>query len=157
MTTGALNVALSAEIAADPSEVWAAIGNFQDMSWHPAVHSSTGTGGNAVPASRTLTLGAADGPKLTEALAAHDDATMSYGYRITDVDLAVIPVTNYASTIAVSARSGGGTVINWQGTFDRGDPGGNPPENLNDTAAIGAITGVYQGGLDALIERFGAA
>ena len=40
-------VTLTAEVSAAPAEVWAAIGNFQDMSWHPAVASTGGENSSA--------------------------------------------------------------------------------------------------------------
>ena len=150
-------VTLTTEVAADPAEVWAGIGNFQDMSWHPAVHSSAGSGDNAIDATRVLTLGAEDGPTISEILYKHSDEKMSYSYRITDVLVEVLPVTNYSSHLTVKAREGGGSVIEWRGAFYRGYPNNDPPENLNDAAAIAAVTGVYQAGLDALVTRFGAA
>lgn len=44
------------EINAAPDKVWAAVGNFQDMSWHPGFTATEGKGGNDVGATRTLTL-----------------------------------------------------------------------------------------------------
>lgn len=149
-------VTLTAEVAADPAEVWATIGNFQDMSWHPAVHSSTGENGNEIDATRILTLGTADGPTIDEVLYKYSDEKMSYSYRITDVKVKVLPVTNYSSHLTVKPRDGGGAIVEWRGAFYRGYPNNNPPEELNDEAAIAAVTGVYQAGLDALVERFGA-
>lgn len=149
-------VTLTAEVAASPAEVWAGIGNFQDMSWHPAVHSSTGENGNAIDATRVLTLGAADGPTISEILYKFSDEKMSYSYRITDVKVEVLPVTNYSSHLTVKSAANGGALIEWRGAFYRGYPNNDPPENLNDAAAVAAVTGVYQAGLDALVERFGA-
>lgn len=149
-------VTLTTEVAADPAEVWAAIGNFQDMSWHPAVHSSTGENGNAIDATRVLTLGAEGGPTIAEILYKFSDEKMSYSYRITEVLVEVLPVTNYSSHLTVKPRDGGGALIEWRGAFYRGYPNNDPPEELNDEAAIKAVTGVYQAGLDALVETFGA-
>ena len=149
-------VTLTTEVAADPAEVWAAIGNFQDMSWHPAVHSSTGENGNAIDATRVLTLGEAGGPTIAEVLYKYSDEKMSYSYRITEVAVEVLPVTNYSSHLTVKPRDGGGSLIEWRGAFYRGYPNNDPPENLNDAAAIAAVTGVYQAGLDALVAKFGA-
>ena len=150
-------VTVTAEVAADPAEVWAAIGNFQDMSWHPAVHSSTGDGGNDIDATRLLVLGEEGGPTVAEILYKYNAEKMTYSYRITDVKVEVLPVTNYSAHITVKTREGGGSLIEWRGAFYRGYPNNDPPENLNDAAAIAAVTGVYQAGLDALVERFGAA
>ncbi|WP_146346687.1 SRPBCC family protein [Falsiphaeobacter marinintestinus] len=149
-------VTLTTEVAAEPADVWATIGNFQDMSWHPAVHASTGANGNDIDATRVLTLGAEDGPTISEILYKYSSEKMSYSYRITDVLVEVLPVTNYSSHLTVKARDGGGSLIEWRGAFYRGYPNNDPPENLNDAAAIAAVSGVYQAGLDALVETFGA-
>lgn len=149
-------ITLTVEVAADPAEVWAAIGNFQDMSWHPAVFSTTGENGNQIDATRLLTLGEAGGPTIDEVLYKYSDEKMSYSYRITDVAVETLPVTNYSSHLTVKPRDGGGALIEWRGAFYRGYPNNDPPEHLNDEAAIAAVSAVYQAGLDALGERFGA-
>lgn len=147
-------VTLTTEVSSPPAEVWAVIGNFQDMSWHPAVHSSTGEGGNEVDATRVLTLGAEGGPTISEVLYKFSDKKMSYSYRITEVLVEVLPVTNYSSHLTVKPLDGGGSLIEWRGAFYRGFPNNDPPEELNDDAAIAAVTGVYQAGFDALTARF---
>lgn len=147
-------VTLTTEVAAAPAEVWAVIGDFQDMSWHPAVFSSAGTGGNDIDATRVLTLGAADGPTISEVLYKYSAEKMSYSYRITDVLVEVLPVTNYSSHLTVKPLDSGGSLIEWRGAFYRGYPNNDPPPELNDEAAVAAVTGVYQAGLDALAARF---
>ena len=149
-------VTVTTEVAASPAEVWARIGDFQDMSWHPAVHSSTGEGGNDIDATRVLTLGAEGGPTISEVLYKFSDEKMSYSYRITDVLVEVLPVTNYSSHLTVKPLESGGSLIEWRGAFYRGYPNNDPPPELNDEAAIAAVTGVYKAGLDALTEHFGA-
>lgn len=147
-------VTLTTDVAAAPEEVWAVIGNFQDMSWHPAVHTTSGEGGNVIDATRVLTLGAADGPTISEVLYKFSDEKMSYSYRITDVAVEVLPVTNYSSHLTVKPLTSGGAQIEWRGAFYRGYPNNDPPPELNDEAAIAAVTAVYQAGLDALAARF---
>ncbi len=149
-------ITVTTEVAAAPEEVWARVGDFQDMSWHPAVHSSAGENGNEIDATRVLTLAAADGPKISEVLYKYSAKKMSYSYRITNVLVEVLPVTNYSSHLTVKPRDGGGSVIEWRGAFYRGYPNNDPPPELNDEAAIAAVTGVYQAGLDALAAEFGA-
>ena len=151
-------VTLTTELAAEPAEVWAAIGDFQDLTWHPAVVSQEGEGGNEIDATRALYLSdqGADGPKIDEILYKYDADKMTYSYRITEVDVAVLPVTNYSSHLTVKPLDGGGSLVEWRGAFYRGYPNNDPPEELSDEAAIAAVTGVYQAGLDALVERFGA-
>lgn len=147
---------LSADVAAEPAEVWEVIGNFQDMSWHPAVFSSTGENGNEIEATRLLVLGAEGGPTIAEELYKYDPVKMTYSYRITDVAVETLPVTNYSSHLTVKPRAEGGSTVEWRGAFYRGYPNNDPPPELSDEAAIAAVSGVYQAGLDALVERFGA-
>ena len=49
-------VVTTIEINAPLDKVWAVVGNFQDMSWHPAIKKTEGSGGNDVNATRKLTL-----------------------------------------------------------------------------------------------------
>lgn len=151
-------VTVTTEVAAEPAEVWAAIGDFQDLTWHPAVVSQTGEGGNEIDATRELYLSeqGADGPMISEVLYKYSDEKMSYSYRITDVAVEVLPVTNYSSHLTVMPRDGGGSVVEWRGAFYRGYPNNDPPPELNDEAAIAAVTAIYEAGLEALVERFGA-
>ena len=75
---------------------------------------------------------------------------MSYSYRISKVDVKVLPVTNYSSHLTVTALADGKSKVEWKGAFYRGYPNNNPPPELNDAAAIKAVTGVYKLGLQAL-------
>ncbi len=136
------------EIAAPADKVWARIGNFQDVSWHPAVAKTEGKGGNDKGATRTLTL--KGGGTIEEVLEKHDAPGMNYFYRITKVDVKVLPVTNYASWLTVRAVDGGKSKVEWKGAFYRGYPNNDPPPELNDEAAMKAVRGVYRAGLDAL-------
>lgn len=147
-------VTVTQEVAASPEKVWARIGDFQDMSWHPVVHSTTGENGNEIDATRILTLGAQDGPTISEVLYKYSDEKRSYSYRITDVEVEVLPVTNYSSHLTVKDGEDGGALVEWRGAFYRGYPNNDPPENLNDEAAVAAVTGVYEAGLEALAKAF---
>lgn len=75
---------------------------------------------------------------------------MSYMYKITNVDVAVLPVTNYAATISVTPTGPGSCKVEWRGGFYRGYPNNDPPPDLNDDAATKAVTGIYESGLAAL-------
>ncbi len=156
-----LKLELEKTVNATPDEVWALIGKFEDMSWHPAVASTEITGDGSVDqpekSQRVLHLKAEAGdPTITEILSKWQPDKRCYAYRIEKVDLAVLPVTNYGSTLCVK-DAGGKAEIVWKGGFYRGDPNGQPPANLNDDAAIAAVTGIYEAGLNALVEKFGAA
>ena len=135
-------------ISAAPERVWAVIGNFQDMSWHPAIEKTEGKGGNGPEATRTLTL--KGGGTIQEELAKFEPEQKSYSYRITAVDVKVLPVTNYSSTLTVTPADGGKSTVEWRGAFYRGYPNNDPPPELNDEAAVKAVSGVYRAGLDAL-------
>jgi len=61
----------------------------------------------------------------------------------------VLPVKNYSSTISVEGE-GGKSVLKWKGAFYRGYMNNDPPPELNDEAAVKAVSGVYEGGLAAV-------
>ena len=107
------------------------------------------------PVTEVLTLGKEGGPQVHETLRKYDAEKMSYSYMITEVDPAVFPVTNYSSTLSVAPNADGGSKITWKAGFYRGFPNNDPPENMNDEAAMKAVTGLYELGLGALAERFG--
>ncbi len=148
-------VSENVEIDAAPAKVWAAIGNFQDMNWLGPVEKTEGKGGNTVDANdeannatRQLTL--KGGANVDEVLYKYDADRMSYSYRISRVDVKVLPVTNYSSTITVTPADGGKSKVEWAGAFYRGYPNNDPPPELSDEAAVKAVSGLYRGGLDGL-------
>jgi len=87
------------------------------------------------------------GGELIETLEGYDDAQKKYNYRAKNGG--ALPVTNYTSTIRVSAE-GSGSVVEWRGAFYRGYPNNDPPPDQNDEAAVKAVTGVYKSGLENL-------
>jgi carbon monoxide dehydrogenase subunit G len=142
----------SIEINAPPAKVWAVIAAFHDMSWLPPVSKTEGENGNEIGATRRLTL--ATGATVDEELYKYDAEKMTYSYRITAVDVKVLPVTNYSSTLTVSPSADGkGTLVEWAGAFYRGYPLNDPPPELNDEAAVKAVGGLYQTGLEALKKK----
>ena len=146
----------SVEVNAPAAKVWSVIGNFQDMSWYPGAEKTEGTGGNEPDAAkRTITL--KGGGVLAEELTRYDADTFSYSVFLPHVDVKLLPVTNYSSTLKVVSEGPDKSKIEWQGAFYRGDPNGDPPPNLNEATAIKAVTEFHQAGLDALKQRFGAS
>jgi carbon monoxide dehydrogenase subunit G len=130
-------------INAPADAVWARIRNFDALKdWHPAVAESPADKGNAEGSVRQLKL--KGGGALTETLESYDEAKKKYSYRAKDGG--ALPVTNYTSTLSVTAE-GSGSVVEWRGAFYRGHPNNDPPPDQNDEAAIKAVTGVYQAGL----------
>lgn len=138
------------EINAPVAKVWEVIGNFQDMSWHPAIAKTEGTGGNDEKATRTLTL--ASGGKIEEQLDSYDADEHTYKYEITNVDVKVLPVNDYSSTLSVEGE-GDKSTVTWKGAFYRGYMNNDPPEELNDENSKKAVVGVYKAGLEALKQK----
>jgi hypothetical protein len=142
------------QIDAPPAKVWATIADFHDMSWLPSVVKTTGEDGNEPEvAKRQLTLDG--GATIDESLSKYDARAMSYSYRIDKVDVKVLPVNNYSSTIAVLPAEGGKSTVEWRAVFYRGDPNNNP--ELNDEAALKAVGKVYRAGLERLKKKVEAA
>ncbi|MBR0965509.1 SRPBCC family protein [Bradyrhizobium diazoefficiens] len=141
----------SIEINAPQAKVWAAISNFQDMSWLPPVARTEGEKGNEIGATRKLTL--ADGATVEEELYKYEPEMLSYSYRITKVDVKVLPVTNYSATLTVSPAPDGKAKVEWAGAFYRGFPNNDPPPELNDEAAMKAVSGLYKVGLEGLKKK----
>jgi hypothetical protein len=135
------------EINAPADKVGAAVGNFQDMSWHPAIKKTEGTGGNDVGATRTLTLDG--GGQIFEKLTKYNAEGKMLAYEITEVDVKVLPVTNYSASITVTP-DGDKSKVEWKSAFYRGYVNNDPPPELSDEAAVKAITGVFQSGLAGL-------
>jgi carbon monoxide dehydrogenase subunit G len=134
-------------IDAPADAVWAKVKDFAALKdWHPAVAESSASAGNSEGSVRSLKL--KGGGALEETLESYDAAKMKYAYRAKDGG--ALPVTNYSSTIFVTASGAGQSVVEWRGAFYRAYPNNDPPPDQNDEAAIKAITSVYQGGLQNL-------
>lgn len=140
-------VTTSIEINAPVDKVWAVVGNFQDMSWHPLFKQTTGTGGNGEGATRRLVV--ENGGTIDEKLIKYNAEDRALAYEITAVDVKVVPVTNYSSTISLKGTAER-TIVEWRGAFYRGYVNNDPPPELSDEAAVKAITQVYTVGLAAL-------
>jgi len=140
------------EINVPAAKVWAVVGNFQDMGWTGVFTKTEGTGGNEVGATRVLTLPTGT---IDEKLNKYNAEGMTYAYEITNVDVKVVPVTNYSSSITVTA-DGDKSKVEWKGAFYRGYTLNDPPPELNDEAAVKAIEGLYKTALDNLKKKLEA-
>jgi len=152
------------DIDAPAAEVWEIIKNFDDMSWHPSIKSTEGTGGNEKGATRVLTL--ASGGTITEELKKYDPSKMSYTYKITDMsvvktiqhagqdeDIPVLAVDNYQGKLTVTQK-GDASEVTWVATYYRGYMNNNPPEELNEETADEQVTAVLEAGLTSLLHKF---
>ena len=146
-----LKITEEISVAAPPQKVWDMIKNFCDIvNWHTQVAKCEGEGGNAPGAKRVLTLKAEGNPTIDEELLNYDAEKMTYKYKISKVDVKVLPVTTYSSFLTVKPNDSGGTVVSWSGGFYRGYTKNNPPPELNDEAAVKAVTTIYKAGLENL-------
>lgn len=152
------------DIEAPAAEIWDVIKNFDDMSWHPGIKSTDGTGGNEKGATRVLTL--AGGGTITEFLKKYDAKKMSFTYKITDMsivktiqhsaqdeDIPVLAVDNYQGKLTVK-KKGNASVVVWVATYYRGYMNNNPPVELNEETADEQVTAVLKEGLTSLLHKF---
>lgn len=141
----------SIEIEAAPDAVWAVVKDFSNFaSWNPAVKASTGDNSNKPGAVRTITL--ANGGTLEEGLDDYSEEEKYYAYRLSKEDVKVFPVSFYSAKITVEAK-GSGSLVTWSGRLYRGDTGNFPPDELNDEAAVKAMTDFINEGLAGLKAR----
>ena len=137
------------EVNAPPAKVWERIKEFNDVSWHPDVAKTEGAAGNTVETARLVTL--KNGGEMAESLYKYDAAKMSYATLLPHVDVKILPVTNYSSYLTVKpGKTPETSTVEWRAAFYRGDPNGNPPPELNDEAAIKAVTVFVKSGLDGI-------
>lgn len=153
-------------INAPAAKVWGIIKDYGDMSWLPAVKSTTADKGNEKGSVRVLTL--QDGGTITEELKKYDADKMTYAYKITDMSIAktithagkeekvpALPVDNYSANIEVEAK-GDTSVVTWHGAYYRAYTNNEPPAEMNEDAANTAVAGVFKSGLanlKALAEK----
>ena len=148
-------VSEAVEIAASPEAVWAVAGNFHDMSWDPAIVSTEGDGGNTVNSLRTLTL--KSGGRITENLERYDPTQFTYATFLPHSDPTVLPVSNLSTVLTVTAANGDRSTVQWRAAAYRGDPNNDPPPELNDEAAVAAMSAYLRAGLEGLKQKIDGA
>lgn len=139
-----LAVEESTTLNASPETVWATIGQFDNVSWHPVVARTELVPGPGAPL-RLITTG--DGAQLRERLVALDTVAHRYSYRI---EVSPLPVKAYESTLRIEPQGSGSRVV-WSSHFER-DPAA---AGVSDAQAREIVTGIYRAGLDALQKRYG--
>jgi hypothetical protein len=124
----AANLSRSMEVNGAPATVWSAIGAFCAIKdWLPPVGMCIEDG--KTPPTRTLVT------KQT----ARNDKEHSYSYTFVSSPL---PVTNYTSTIKVTPKKEGVSLVTWTGTYT--------PDSGKEKDANDALNGVYESGLAAI-------
>jgi mxaD protein len=135
-------------IAAKPDAVWAVLKDFGKFAeWNPGIAKIEAEGGNAAGATRKLTL--KNGGVIVEGLDDYNEGEKLYAYRLSTENLEALPVSFYSATISVKP-AGEGSEVEWIGRFYRGDTSNFPPDNLNDEAAVKAMTEFFKEGLAGL-------
>ena len=123
-----------------PATVWSAIGAFCAIKdWLPPVGTCIEDGKS--PPTRTLVT--KDGKaSFVETQTARNEKEYSYSYAFVSSPL---PVTNYTSTIKVTAKGDGFSTITWTGSYT--------PDQGKEKAASEALNGVYEAGLAEIKAR----
>ena len=141
----------SLAISASPEKVWAVIQNFHDMSWDADVASTDGDGDNTVNSTRTLHM--KTGGELVQTLESYKPDKHSYSVFMPHNDPTVLAVADFSSQISVAASDNGMSTVEYRAAGYRGDPNGDPPEALNDAAAIKAMKTYVLNGLNSLKKK----
>jgi hypothetical protein len=138
----------SSVIGAPADRVWAAVRDFNALpDWHPAIAESRIEGGapsDQVGCVRAFRL--TDGGAIREKLVALSDYDFCCTYSILESPMGV---ENYVATLKLTPITDGSrTFAEWSAEFDCA-----PGREAELVQQIGQ--GVFQGGFDALKERFG--
>jgi hypothetical protein len=133
----AATVSQSVVVHATPSEVWSLIGPFCAIEeWLPPVGTCRNDG--ADPLIRTLVT--KDGQAtFVEQQTARDEARFFYSYTFLSSPL---PVTNYSSTIRVTAAEPGRSTVTWSADYT--------PDAGMEKVAAEALNGIYAAGLNSI-------
>lgn len=143
-----IEVYTSSVIAAPADRVWAAIRDFNALpDWHPAIAESRIEGGapaDQIGCVRAFRL--QDGGFIREKLLALSDYDFSFSYAILESPMGV---DNYVASVKLTPITDGGRCFaEWSAEFDCA-----PGREAELIDMIG--NGVFQGGFDALKQRFG--
>ena len=136
----AATISRSADVRASVAAVWSLIGPFCAIKdWLPPVGQCIEDG--KAPPTRILVT--KDGKAaFVETQTARSEAEHSYSYTFLSSPL---PVSNYTSTIKVTAKGDGSSTITWSGSYT--------PEQGKEKAASEALGGVYEAGLAEIQAR----
>jgi hypothetical protein len=133
-------VAERVDLAAEPGEVWALIGQFGGT-WHPLIASVrlTGTGTGQLRTIETI-----DGKQIIERLDSMDDARRFYRY----TNISGIPASDYTGTLEVKPK-GSGSSVEWRSQF--------LADNQATFIVNLIVSTLLKTGLESLTKRFGSS
>jgi uncharacterized protein YndB with AHSA1/START domain len=140
-------ITVSSVIDAPVEDVWKAIRDFNGLpSWHPRMvesHIEDGLPADKIGCVRNFQL--ASGARLREKLTDFSDPDFRVSYSILETPQ---PLTNHKATLQLRrVTDGNRTFAEWSASFDAA------PEEA-DKLAAGMGANVFQGGFNALKERF---
>src|SRR3954468_9283937 len=140
LPASAANLTRSMEINEAPAAVWSVIGPFCAIKdWLPPVGACIEDGQSPPTRTHITTDGKAS---FVETQTARNENEYSYSYFFLSSPL---PVTHYKSTIKVTAKADGVSIVTWTGTYT--------PDSGREKDAIDALSGVYEAGLSGIKAR----
>jgi mxaD protein len=136
-------VSESVKLTESPAKVWARVGHFGDLSWHPLVKAADASDGDRLDSQRRIELG---GGVLWESLMDYRNGARVYQTRLFDNggSQKILPVARCVSTLEVRASEQGSEVV-WSAEFQ-------PAPGVTMDTARKAVSGLFRGGLDALAQ-----
>jgi mxaD protein len=143
----------SITINAPASKVWAELKQFDAIAnWHPDLKKSEGDGVNQSGGKRTLTF--QNDQSLVEELDYYSEQDHEYSYRLKSENPQAFPTSSHSVELKVVASdTPENSVVTIKSRFYRGDTGNTPPENLNDEAAVKAMTQFINNALNGLKSK----
>ena len=132
----AIDLSESVDVAASPTDAWAAIGDWCSIKdWHPVIAECEAYEEEGKTMRKLVT---GDGGELIEEQQAMDADGMSFSYAIIESPL---PIADYASTMTVT-ENGDGATITWSSSYSAA--------GVSDEEALELMAGIYRAGLDEL-------
>jgi mxaD protein len=143
----------SITINAPLAKVWATIKQFNAIAnWHPDLKKSEGDDKNQSGAMRTLTF--KNDASIVEELDYYNEQEHEYSYRLKKENTAAFPTSSHTVEFKVNQGDTAETsIVTLKSRFYRGDTGNTPPENLNDEAAVKAMTQFFKNCLNGLKSK----
>ena len=136
-------------INAKSEDVWNVIKDFEKIDiWHPSISKVESDGKN-----RTIYYKPRNNTPIKQKLENFNPEKMMYKTSITEVDIKNFPVNTYTANISVKGNEDGTATVLWKAAFYRAYVNNDPPPELNEAAAIKAVTEFFQSGLNNLKSK----
>jgi mxaD protein len=140
-------------INASIDKVWEVIKQFDGIdNWHKDIKKSTGDAKLESGGTRTLTF--QNGEQIVDELDFYSEKDHEYSYRLKTENVKALPTSSYSVSVQVVPGDKADTsVVTFKSRFYRGDTGNTPSEQLNDEAAVTAMTAYFKNGLESLKQK----